>query len=90
MLGVSEPAAGTLTLRPTPPPHPRPQSRRVAGVSRSVGGTRGPIITISPRPACALPHREENAPRADGTADRRKGPAAPEPEGGGRGDARWW
>ena len=33
-----------------------------AAVCRSVGGTRGPIITISPRTTCALSRRKKTPP----------------------------
>ena len=47
---------------PTRPPQQRPGPQRVAAVRRSVGGTRGPILIISPRTACALPRRKKRPP----------------------------
>ena len=66
---------------PPPRAQPRPRSRRVAVVRLSVAGTRGPIITVSPRTTCALPRRKETPPGPT-TLPRREwaAPAAPEPE----------
>ena len=71
-----------------PPTRPRshgPRSRRVAAVRESVGGTRGPIIIISPRTACLLPRRKKTPP---GPAVTRGSNGALMAGAGGLGDAR--
>ena len=64
------------------------RGRREGSAMLAVGG--GILIGISPAAYLRPPSPERNAPRADGGADGRKGPAPPElEEARGLGEAQW-